>query len=157
MKDKERMTVTPVPDADPRPDAEDGMPCFSAVTRGIRVSVRSVFLEDQSQPDERHYLWAYRVRIENHGTDTVRLLGRSWLITDATGHVEKVQGEGVVGEQPELSPDEAFEYTSGTPLATPTGFMSGHYHMVATGSGELFDVAIPTFSLDSPHQAGIVH
>ncbi len=157
MKDKGRMTVIPAPDADRAREAEDDVSCFSAVTRGIRVSVRSVFLEDQSQPDERHYLWAYRVRIENHGANTVRLLGRSWLITDATGHVETVQGEGVVGEQPELAPDEAFEYTSGTPLATPTGFMSGHYHMVSTASGELFDVAIPAFSLDSPHQTGIVH
>ena len=157
MKDKGRTTAIPGPDADPAPEAEDGVSCFSAVTRDIRVSVRAVFLEDQSQPDERHYLWAYRVRIENHGASAVRLLGRSWLITDATGHVETVQGEGVVGEQPELAPDEAFEYTSGTPLATPTGFMSGHYHMIATASGERFDIAIPAFSLDSPHQTGIVH
>ena len=130
---------------------------YTTTTRGIRVSVRSFFLEDQSQPDDRQYLWAYRIRIENHGSETIRLLRRSWHITDAAGHVDHVQGEGVVGEQPQLSPGEAFEYTSGTPLATPSGFMSGAYHMVATASGERFDVAIPAFSLDSPHQPGIVH
>ncbi len=130
---------------------------YTTTTRSIKVSVRSFFLEDQSQPDDRQYLWAYRIRIENHGGETIRLLRRSWHITDATGHVDHVQGEGVVGEQPQLGPGEAFEYTSGTPLSTPSGFMSGAYHMVATASGERFDVAIPAFSLDSPHQPGIVH
>ena len=130
---------------------------YTTTTRGIKVSVRSFFLEDQSQPDDRQYLWAYRIRIENHGGETIRLLRRSWHITDAAGHVDHVQGEGVVGEQPQLGPGEAFEYTSGTPLSTPSGFMCGAYHMVATASGERFDVAIPAFSLDSPHQPGIVH
>ena len=152
------MTARLVLDSDPIAGTEEnGVVYFTTVTRGIRVSVRSIFLEDQSQPDERHYLWAYRIRIENQGTETVRLLSRTWTITDAAGHVEHVKGEGVVGEQPELGPDEAFEYTSGTPLATPSGFMSGQYHMVQTGSGERFDIAVPTFSLDSPHQPGIVH
>ena len=157
MKDKDGAAAGPAPEGEGTTRAEDGALCFSSTTRDIRVSVRSVFLEDQSQPDERHYLWAYRVRIENHGPEPVRLLRRTWRITDATGHVDHVHGEGVVGEQPELAPDEAFEYTSGTPLSTPTGFMSGQYHMVATRSGERFDVAIPVFSLDSPHQPGIVH
>ena len=135
----------------------EGGPGFSETTRDIRVSVRSFFLDDQSQPDDRQFVWAYRVRIENHGAESVKLLRRSWQITDAVGRTQHVDGEGVVGEQPLLEPGEAFEYTSGTPLETPTGFMKGAYQMVATRSGERFDVRIPAFSLDSPHQAGVVH
>ena len=130
---------------------------YSATTRGIRVSVQPVFLEDQSEPDCGRYVWAYRVRIENAGRETVQLLRRTWRITDAHGHVLNVSGDGVVGEQPTLEPGETFEYTSGTPLETPSGFMEGEYHMVASLSGEAFDVAIPAFSLDSPHGRGPVH
>ena len=158
MKDKGRMPVSLAIDSDliAAGDGGDGGD-YTTTTRGIRVSVRTVFLEDQSQPDDRQYLWAYRIRIENHGRENVRLLRRTWQITDAAGRIQHVQGEGVVGEQPQLDPGEAFEYTSGTPLETPSGFMSGAYHMIATVSGERFDVAIPAFSLDSPHQPGIVH
>ena len=130
---------------------------YSKTTRGIRVTVRSFFLEDQSHPDENQFVWAYRVKIENHGEDTVQLLRRSWQITDGLGRTKYVQGDGVVGEQPVLEPGSAFEYTSGTPLDTPSGFMHGAYHMVVPGSGEAFDVPIPAFSLDSPHQGGRVH
>ena len=119
--------------------------------------MQSFFLEDQSHPDERQFVWAYRVKIENRGAESVKLLRRTWQITDAGGRTQHVHAEGVVGEQPLLDPGEAFEYTSGTPLETPTGFMRGAYHMVATNSGENFDVLIPAFSLDSPHQAGLVH
>jgi len=87
----------------------------------------------------------------------VQLLRRTWQITDARGKTQRVHGAGVVGEQPLLEPGESYEYTSGTPLDTPSGFMVGAYHMIATGSGETFDVAIPAFSLDSPHQVGRVH
>ena len=140
------------------PLAEDGRAeDYSATTRGIKVSVRPFYLEDQSQPEERQFVWAYRVRIENHGAENVRLLRRTWHITDGRGRTQHVQGDGVLGEQPQLDPGEAFEYTSGTPLETPSGFMTGAYHMVSTGSGEPFDVRIPTFSLDSPHQSGIIH
>ncbi len=130
---------------------------YFAVTRGIRVSVRPFYLDDQSQPEERQFVWAYRVRIENHGPENVRLLRRTWQITDSLGRTQHVQGEGVLGEQPQLDSGEAFEYTSGTPLETPSGFMTGAYHMVCIASGEPFDVRIPTFSLDSPHQAGMIH
>ncbi len=130
---------------------------YFAVTRGIKVSVRPFYLEDQSQPDERQFVWAYRVRIENHGSDNVRLLRRTWHITDSRGRTQHVAGDGVLGEQPQLDPGEAYEYTSGTPLETPSGFMTGAYHMVSVASGEPFDVRIPTFSLDSPHQSGIIH
>jgi ApaG protein len=130
---------------------------YAKVTRGIRVSVRSFFLEDQSRPDDAHYVWAYRVKIANEGPVTVQLLRRTWEITDARGRTQHVHGAGVVGEQPVMEPGESFEYTSGTPLETPSGFMVGAYHMVETASGEPFDVAIPAFSLDSPHQIGRVH
>ena len=125
---------------------------YTETTRGIRVTVRSFYLEDQSQPEEGRFVWAYRVTIENRSQQTVQLLRRSWRITNAAGRVQRVHGDGVVGEQPVLDPGESFEYTSGTPLDTPTGFMGGQYHMIATTTGENFDIEIPTFSLDSPHQ-----
>ena len=130
---------------------------YSRTTRDVRVSVRSFFLADQSQPEDNHYVWDYKVTIENHGPETVQLLRRTWQITDARGRTQHVHGAGVVGEQPLLEPGESFEYTSGTPLDTPSGFMVGAYHMVVPSSGENFDVAIPAFSLDSPHQSGRVH
>jgi ApaG protein len=127
-------------------------PGYTATTRGIRVTVQPFYLEDQSEPEEGRFVWAYRVEIENTGTQAVQLMRRTWRITDARGRVIVVQGEGVVGEQPLLEAGESFEYTSGTPLETPSGIMTGLYHMVSATSGEAFDVAIPTFSLDSPHQ-----
>ena len=130
---------------------------YSRTTRDVCVSVRSFYLADQSQPDENHFVWAYRVKIENQGPEPVQLLRRTWQITDARGRTQHVHGAGVVGEQPLLEPGECFEYTSGTPLDTPSGFMMGAYHMVVPSSGENFDVAIPAFSLDSPHQSGRVH
>lgn len=130
---------------------------YTALTRGVRVSVRAFYLEDQSQPEEGQFVWAYRVEIRNEGPVTVQLRARTWLITDGQGRSQRVHGEGVVGEQPVLEPGESFEYTSGTPLPTPSGFMRGVYHMVETLSGEGFDALIPPFSLDSPHQTGGVH
>ncbi len=130
---------------------------YAHTTRDVTVTVRSFFLADQSSPDDNRFVWAYRVRIENHGADTVRLLRRTWRITDARGRTQHVHGAGVVGEQPVLNPGQSFEYTSGTPLDTPSGFMVGAYHMTIPESGEAFDVAIPAFSLDSPHQSGRVH
>jgi ApaG protein len=130
---------------------------YSAVTRDVRVTVRTFYLADQSEPDRSHFVWAYHVTIANEGRQTVQLLKRTWLITDAQGRTQRVHGDGVVGERPVLDPGESFEYTSGTPLATPSGIMRGTYHMVVSASGEAFDVAIPTFSLDSPHQPHRVH
>jgi ApaG protein len=130
---------------------------YMAITRGIRIRVRSFYLADQSNPDESKFVWAYRIRIENEGKETVQLRKRTWLITDGRGRTQRVHGDGVIGQQPVLEPGENFEYTSGTPLDTPSGFMTGTYHMVATVTGEVFDVAIPAFSLDSPHQQGGVH
>lgn len=141
-------------DAQGRASRNDG---YTRTTRGVCVSVRSFYLEDQSQPDDNRFVWGYRVRIENKGRETVQLMRRTWQITDARGRTQHVHGAGVVGEQPLLEPGASFEYTSGTPLDTPSGFMLGAYHMVVPDSGETFDVAIPAFSLDSPHQDGRVH
>jgi ApaG protein len=125
---------------------------YEATTRHIRVSVEPVFLDEQSSPDEDHYVWAYQVKIENDGIEPVQLLNRHWQISDARGQLQEVKGEGVVGEQPMLKPGEIFEYTSGTPLATPSGIMFGSYEM-ETKTGERFNIKIPAFSLDSPYQA----
>jgi GTP cyclohydrolase I len=92
---------------------------YNQTTKDISVTVTPIFLEDQSEPDEDHFVWAYQVRIENCGPGTVQLRSRYWHITDANGLVQEVRGSGVVGEQPVLEPGETFEYTSGTPLATP--------------------------------------
>jgi ApaG protein len=122
---------------------------FIAVTHGIEVGVASFFLRDQSDPEAHRYVWAYRIRISNHGKKTVQLLTRHWIITDGEGHVEHVSGPGVVGEQPVLEPGGSYEYTSGCPLTTPSGMMVGTYQMV-DGDGDPFDIDIPAFSLDSP-------
>lgn len=124
---------------------------YSETTRGISVTVKPFYLEDQSSPAEGHYVWAYHVRIENRGEETVQLRRRHWKITDSNGCLQEVRGPGVVGEQPVLGPGESFEYTSGTPLPTPSGIMVGSYEM-ETRNGECFSVRIPAFSLDSPHQ-----
>jgi ApaG protein len=129
---------------------------YSSTTHSITVSVEPVYLDDQSEPAQGHFVWAYRIKIENRGRDTVQLLNRYWQITDATGRVQEVRGAGVVGEQPVLEPGESFEYTSGAPLPTPSGFMAGHYEMETRG-GERFEVEIPAFSLDSPHAPRQIH
>ncbi len=128
---------------------------YSSTTGSIRVMVKPQFLEDQSEPTENHFVWAYHVRIENNGERTVQLLNRHWTITDAFGRIQEVRGPGVVGEQPVLGPGESFEYTSGTPLGTPSGIMSGTYEMA--DDDDLFEVVIPAFSLDSPYQSGQIH
>ena len=124
---------------------------YEQETRNIKVTVKPFYLEDQSSPEENHFVWAYHVKIENAGENKVQLRNRHWRITDAMGRVQEVKGPGVVGEQPVLNPGENFEYTSGTPLQTPSGIMVGTYQM-EDANGEYFDVDIPAFSLDSPHQ-----
>ncbi len=119
-------------------------------TRGVRVQVESFYVEEQSAPDEGYYLFAYQVRISNLGEETVQLLSREWIITDAHGREQRVQGPGVVGKQPVLSPGETFEYTSSCPLPTPVGAMHGTYQMVTRG-GDRFDAVIAPFSLATPH------
>ena len=123
---------------------------YEATTENIRVIVRPQFLEGQSNPDENKFVWAYNVTVENRGQETVTLLTRHWIITDGLGRRQDVRGEGVVGEQPRLGPGESFEYTSGCPLNTPSGMMVGSYGMISA-AGRPFEIAIPAFSLDSPH------
>jgi ApaG protein len=129
---------------------------FSETTERITVTVQPRFIEEQSSPAGGTYVWAYKVRIENRSAETVQLLNRHWKITDAHGRMEEVRGPGVVGEQPVLRPGDAFEYTSGCPLKTPSGFMAGTYEM-ERANGTRFLVRIPMFSLDSPHAARRVH
>ena len=124
---------------------------YSKTTRAIRVSVQPSYLDEQSNPADHYFVWAYKVRIENQGTETVQLLNRYWHITDGYGRVQEVRGPGVIGKQPVLGPGESFEYTSGSPLSTPSGIMVGSYEMAVAG-GERFEVDIPAFSLDIPDQ-----
>ena len=127
---------------------------YTATTRNITVSVEPSYLESRSSPETAQYFWAYRVVITNQGQETVQLLNRHWMITNARGEFTEVKGPGVVGEQPVLNPGESFEYTSGAPLSTPSGMMGGAYQM-ETASGERFDIEIPTFSLDIPNQSAL--
>jgi ApaG protein len=119
-------------------------------TRGVRIQVRSQFLAGRSSPKDGAYLFQYHVRISNTGADVVQLISREWIITDANGEVERVSGQGVVGEQPVLPPGGSFEYTSFCPLKTAVGSMRGSYQM-ATADGEHFDAAIDPFTLAVPH------
>ena len=125
---------------------------YRAVTRQIEVTVEPNFLPERSSVDKGQYFWSYTIVITNTGAETVQLRTRHWTITDATGRKQEVRGEGVVGEQPVLGPGECFKYTSGVPLSTASGFMTGRYQMV-TDRGEPFEIQIPTFSLDSPTAA----
>lgn len=122
---------------------------YKATTRAIQVTVEPQYLPDQSEPATSQYVWAYKVRIENGGDVAVQLRGRHWKITDGLGRLQEVKGPGVVGKTPLLRPGEVFEYTSGTPLSTPSGIMGGTYQMVDE-AGVKFDIEIPTFSLDTP-------
>jgi ApaG protein len=122
---------------------------YRALTRDIEVVVEPFYLEEQSDPDDDRYVWGYRIVISNNSGIAVRLVNCYWNITDQNGQVDEVTGPGVVGEQPRLSPGDTYEYSSGCPLDTPSGLMFGHYQM-ETDDGEMFDVDIPAFSLDSP-------
>lgn len=122
----------------------------SATTDGIRVSVESFYVPEQSAPRAQRYVFAYTVRISNEGPLTAQLRTRHWIITDADGHVDEVRGEGVVGAQPTLRPGQHFEYTSGCVLRTPRGTMRGTYRMHRE-DGHVFDAEIATFTLQLPN------
>ncbi len=122
----------------------------NAVTEGIRVSVKSEYLADQSVPASKRYVFAYTVRIENEGSEPAQLRTRHWIITDGSGKVEEVRGPGVVGQTPYLRPGERFEYTSGCVLQTPRGDMHGTYQMHRP-DGREFDAVIARFVLALPH------
>lgn len=122
---------------------------YQAETRGVTIRVAPSFLPEHSDPDEDRWVWAYTIEIENGGGETIQLIDRRWIITDAQGRVEQIEGQGVVGEQPVLQPGDSYQYTSGCPLTTDSGAMVGAYGMV-TEAGERFEAAIPAFSLHLP-------
>jgi ApaG protein len=123
---------------------------YQSVTRGIRIRVEPKYLDDQSSPEDSHFVWSYSVEINNDGVEPVQIKTRTWRITDGLGRTEEVRGPGVVGQTPTIPPGGSFNYTSGCPLKTPQGIMVGSYQM-SDEAGTLFDVAIPAFSLDCPY------
>lgn len=129
---------------------------YSSTTGEISVTVQPYFLQSHSLPEKSQFMWSYHIQIENRGDSPYQLLNRFWHITDGNGQTKEVSGEGVIGEQPILNPGELFEYTSGTPLHTPSGFMHGHYEMESS-DGAIIRVEIPAFSLDSPFANTSIH
>jgi len=127
-------------------------PTSTALTDGIRVTVRAQYLAEQSAPNQGRYVFAYSVTIANEGTGPAQLRTRHWIITDGRGKIEEVQGDGVVGEQPRLVPGQRFQYTSGCVLTTPVGTMHGTYQMYRD-DGSMFDAVIAPFSLVMPAPA----
>jgi len=122
---------------------------YTKETKNIRVSVKTDFLSDQSNAESKIWVWSYHILIENNGNDIVQLVDRYWKITDETGHIKEVKGSGVIGRQPSIKPGESFEYSSGTPLNKPSGFMFGNYRMI-NENNESFFIDVPLFSLDIP-------
>jgi ApaG protein len=140
----------------PRRSGTRDVPIYQTRTRGVLVRVAATYAPEQSDPEEGEFFWVYTVEIENHGKETVQLVSRRWVITDAQNRVQVVSGPGVVGEQPELKPGEAFRYSSGCPLKTPSGAMRGTYQMV-TSDGDSYDAEIPEFSLHLPGAGRVVN
>lgn len=129
---------------------------YAATTGDIIVRVAPHYLPEQSDPDRSYFVWAYHVRVENHGAVPVRLMARRWIITDGNGHAEEVAGDGVVGVQPLIKPGGAYDYVSGCPLPTATGQMQGRYIMAGEDGGQ-FPVTIPAFALELPGKRPAVH
>ena len=122
---------------------------YKQTTHGVSVSVMPVYIDERSDPEQGFHFWAYRVTIENRSNKTIQLKSRYWRITDSTGQVEEVRGEGVVGEQPVLEPDTSYTYSSGCPLRADSGIMEGSYFMEDV-DGNGLEIAIPAFPLDLP-------
>jgi len=120
---------------------------YEKITGDVRVTALPVYMEQESMPDKHSYTWAYIINIANLGDKDIQLVNRHWQITNARGHIEEVKGSGVVGEQPIIKAGSMFEYTSGTTLTTPSGFMGGSYNMLK--GNDMFSVEIPTFALDT--------
>jgi ApaG protein len=138
-----------------RPHAEKAFQ-YELETKAIRVAVKPAYLDDQSEPEDDRYVWSYTVTIENKGLEAVQLLSRYWNIVDGQGRIQEVRGAGVVGAQPVIGPGESFQYTSGCPLETASGTMSGRYQMMSA-SGENFEAEIPAFLLESPFERRQIH
>jgi ApaG protein len=129
---------------------------YELETRRIRVTVKPAYLDDQSSPEDDRYVWSYTVTIENRGNEPVQLLSRTWNIVDGFGRMQEKRGPGVVGAQPVIAPGTSFQYTSGCPLETSSGSMSGRYQM-KSASGESFEAEIPAFLLESPYERRQIH
>jgi ApaG protein len=138
-----------VPGPQQRRRGAAALPVYEAETDGVTVRVTPDFLPEESSRAKGRFVWAYTVEIENRSQREFQLISRRWVITDGLNRTETVRGQGVVGEQPSLKPGEAYRYASACPLQTPSGLMGGAYQMLSA-EGELFEVAIPTFSLDLP-------
>jgi len=129
---------------------------YEQETQGFMVRVAPAFLPDQSKPAESRFVWSYTIEIENRSDEAVQLMSRFWRITDENGVTQEVRGAGVIGQQPVIPPGEKFSYTSAAPLAAPSGLMMGAYSM-QRANGEEFDVTVPAFVLDSPHQSRMLN
>jgi ApaG protein len=138
-----------VPGPQRRRRAAAAPPVYEAETDGVTVRVTPDYMPEQSSRANSRFVWAYTVEIENRSQREFQLISRRWVITDGLNRTETVRGQGVVGEQPSLKPGEAYRYASACPLQTPSGMMGGAYQMLSV-EGELFEVEIPTFSLDLP-------
>jgi ApaG protein len=130
---------------------------YEQETAGVIVRVEPQFLPEESEPDEGRYVWAYTIEIENRSPDSLQLISRFWKITDENGLTQEVRGPGVIGQQPVIEPGESFRYTSAAPLAAPSGVMLGAYSMQRVDNGEAFDIAVPAFALESPHQSRMLN
>jgi len=129
---------------------------YVSSTNDIHITVWPEYLDSKSSVIGDLFIWAYHIRIDNKSLENIKLVNRYWRITDEKGIVQEVNGEGVVGEKPLISPNSFFEYSSGVHLRYPSGIMSGHYQMQKT-NGEVFDLTIPTFSLDVPNIKAVVN
>jgi ApaG protein len=125
---------------------------YEQETAGVLVRVEPHYLAEESDPDEGRFVWAYTIEIENRSEEEVQLISRYWRITESKGVTQEVRGDGVVGQQPVIGPGESFRYTSAAPLAQPSGVMMGAYSMQRTEDKAAFDIAVPLFLLDSPHE-----
>lgn len=129
---------------------------YEQTTNDISVRVTPEFMDADSDPSNRRFLWAYTVEIANGGSNAVQIMRRYWKIVDAAGQTQEVSGEGVIGKQPVIEPGDTFCYTSGTPLPTPSGIMGGNYE-IRDDNGVVYKIVIPLFSLDSPHDRAKVN
>ena len=137
-------------------DDFQGLRLYESTSYDVYVGVHPIYLDEQSIPSENHYVWAYRVTIKNHRTDVLQIRARTWQIIDATGILKEIHGPGIVGQMPVLNTGGIFEYTSGVSLTGPSGVMTGTYQ-ATNEEGDIFDIVIPPFSLDSPYQAIVMN
>jgi len=132
-------------------------PLFEQRTKDVVVRVEPEYLAEQSSPSDSRFIWAYTVEIDNQGAEDLTVTERFWQIADSRGQVQEVRGKGVVGEKPVVKPGEVFRYTSGAPLTAPSGMMRGTYTVQEANSGESYDIDIPAFVLDSPHEGLVLN